>query len=54
MKALAETRTTATAASVSSALPMILAVNTFLLLAIDRLGGIPTWLKSTVALFLQF
>lgn len=54
MKSLADTRTNAAAASMSTALPMLLAVNTFALLAIDRLGGIPTWIKSAVALFLQF
>lgn len=54
MKSLAETRTTAAAATMSSILPVLLAVNTFALLTIDRLGGIPNWIKSAVALFLQF
>ena len=53
MKSIAETRTQA-AAQFSSALPMILAVNTFALLALERLGGIPQWIKSAVALFLAF
>ena len=53
MKSIAETRSQA-ATSVSAALPMILAVNTFALLALERLGGIPQWIKSAVALFLAF
>ena len=36
------------------ALPMLLAINTFALLALDRLGEIPSWIKSAVALFLAF
>ena len=36
------------------ALPMLLAVNTFALLAIEQLGGIPEWIKSAVALLLGF
>ena len=52
MKSIAQTRTTAI--SVQYALPMLLAVNTFALLAIDQLGGIPDWIRSAVALFLSF
>ena len=52
MKTIAETRSPAL--QLSSALPMLLAVNTFALLAFDRLGGIPDWIKSAVALFLAF
>jgi hypothetical protein len=33
---------------------MLLAINTFALLALDRLGQIPVWIKSAVALFLAF
>jgi hypothetical protein len=33
---------------------MLLAINTFALLAIDQLGGIPDWIKSAAALFLSF
>jgi hypothetical protein len=33
---------------------MLLAINTFALLALDRLGQIPAWIKSAVALFLAF
>jgi hypothetical protein len=36
------------------ALPAILAANTFALLALDQLGGIPVWMKSATALFLSF
>ena len=53
MKSIAETRSQA-AATFSAALPMLLAANTFALLALDRLGGIPAWIKSAVALFLAF
>jgi len=52
MKSFAETRTQAV--SMSSMLPVILAVNTTALLALERLGGIPDWIKSAVALFLSF
>jgi len=52
MKSIAETRSNAI--SVQYALPMLLAVNTFALLAIDQLGGIPDWVRSAVALFLAF
>jgi hypothetical protein len=52
MKSIAETRSTAI--SVQYALPMLLAVNTFALLAIDQLGGIPDWIKSAAALLLSF
>ena len=52
MKTIAQLRTHAM--PVSAMLPMILAANTFALLALERLGGIPTWIKSAVALFLSF
>ncbi|HEX3068985.1 MAG TPA: hypothetical protein VHX14_10450 [Thermoanaerobaculia bacterium] len=52
MKSIAETRSNAI--SVQYALPMLLAVNTFALLAINQLGGIPDWIKSAAALFLSF
>ena len=52
MKSIAETRSNAI--SVQYALPMLLAINTFALLAINQLGGIPAWIKSAAALFLSF
>ena len=52
MKTVAETRTAVM--SVSYALPLLLAVNTLVLFAAGRLGGIPDWIKSAVALFLAF
>ena len=52
MKSIAETRSQA--AQFSAALPMLLGVNTFALLALERLGGIPQWIKSAVAVFLAF
>ncbi len=33
---------------------MVLAINTFTLLALDQLGQVPTWVKSAVAIFLSF
>lgn len=35
-------------------LPSVLAVNTAALIALERLGGIPNWIKTTAALFLAF
>lgn len=52
MKSIADTRSNAI--SIQYALPMLLAVNTFALLAIDQLGGIPEWIRSAAALFLAF
>lgn len=52
MKSIADTRSNVI--SVQYALPMLLAVNTFALLAIDQLGGIPDWIRSAAALFLAF
>jgi hypothetical protein len=55
MNDIAETtRSTALSSASSYALPMLLAINTFALLALDRLGQIPSWIKSAVALFLAF
>jgi len=48
------TRSNALANATSYALPMLLAINTFALLALDRLGEIPSWIKSAVAVFLAF
>jgi hypothetical protein len=52
----AQTRTTRfeSALSANYVLPAVLAVNTFALLALDRLGGIPQWIKTAAALFLSF
>ncbi len=35
-------------------LPGMLAANTVAFLALDQLGGIPSWLKTVTALFLSF
>ena len=48
------TRSSALSNATSYALPMLLAINTFALLAIDQMGGIPDWIKSAVALLLGF
>ena len=42
------------AITLSSVLPLVLAVNTCALFALEQLGGIPAWIKSAVALFLSF
>jgi hypothetical protein len=42
------------ALSANYALPGVLAVNTVALLALDRLAGIPHWIKTAAALFLAF
>jgi hypothetical protein len=52
MKSYVQTRSQAM--SISAMLPLILAINTTALLALERLGGIPSWIKSAVALFLSF
>lgn len=55
MNNVAQTRSTAlTAVTSSYALPMVLAINTFALLALEQLGQIPQWIKSAIALFLAF
>lgn len=35
-------------------LPMLLAGNTFALVALNQIGLIPSWLKAAVSLFLAF
>lgn len=52
MNNIAETRTQSI--NLSYSLPMVLAVNTFTLLALNQLGQVPAWIKSAVALFLSF
>ncbi len=56
MNNVAQTRATKleSALSASYVLPAMLAANTLALVALDRLGGIPQWVKSAVALFLAF
>ena len=55
MNDLAQARTkTESLLSASYLLPSMLAVNTTALFALERLGGIPNWLKTAVALFLAF
>jgi hypothetical protein len=51
---IAQTRTRLDSVAVPYALPMLLAVNTFALIALEHLGGIPVWIKSAVAVFLSF
>lgn len=52
MNNVAQTRTQQF--SLSYALPMALAINTFTLLALNQLGQIPSWIKSAIAVFLSF
>jgi len=56
MNNVAQTRSTRldSALSASYVLPAVLTLNTMALVALDRLGGIPQWVKSAVALFLSF
>lgn len=56
MNNIAQTRTTRLEAALSASyiLPGVLAVNTVALLALDRLGGIPQWVKTAATLFLSF
>ena len=56
MNNIAQTRTTRFEAALSASyvLPGMLALNTVALLALDRLGGIPQWIKTATALFLAF
>lgn len=55
MNYLAQTRTKIESAIPAGyALPTVLALNTFALLALDQLGGVPAWIKSAAALFLSF
>ena len=55
MNNLAHTRTKIEAAMPAGyALPALLTVNTFALLALDQIGGIPAWIKTAAALFLAF
>ena len=57
MNNVAQTRTATKLESALSAnyvLPAMLAFNTLALVALDRLGGIPQWVKTAVGLFLAF
>ncbi|HYK04505.1 MAG TPA: hypothetical protein VE974_22325 [Thermoanaerobaculia bacterium] len=56
MNNIAQTRTTRYELTLSGTyvLPGLLAVNTVALLALDRLGGIPEWIRTAAALFLSF
>ncbi|HEX8617364.1 MAG TPA: hypothetical protein VF911_07250 [Thermoanaerobaculia bacterium] len=56
MNNVAQTRTNKLEAALSAnyVLPAMLATNTLALVAVDRLGGIPQWVKTAVALFLAF
>ncbi len=54
MDNVVETRSNAVSQASSHTLPMLLGINTFALLTLDRLGQIPSWIKSVVAVFLAF
>lgn len=56
MNNVAQTRSTRFESALSAAyvLPAMLAVNTVALVALDSLGGIPSWVKTAAALFLAF
>lgn len=54
MNPAADNRSNVASITAAYALPTLLALNTLALLTLDRLGQIPAWLKSAVALFLSF
>jgi hypothetical protein len=55
MNNIAETRTRIDSSMAANyALPAVLAVNTFALIALQQLGGIPTWIKTVATIFLAF
>jgi hypothetical protein len=54
MNNVATTRTKVEVLSTTYLLPAMLAVNTCALLALDRVGGVPQWIKTATALFLSF
>jgi hypothetical protein len=55
MTTLAHARTKAgSLLSTQYVLPSVLALNTAALIALERLGGIPQWIKTAAALFLAF
>ncbi len=54
MSNLAHTRIRAAAISTHYLLPAMLSVNTLALFALERLGGVPDWIKTAAALFLAF
>ena len=55
MNNIAETRTRIdSSVAATYALPAVLAINTFALVALEQLGGIPTWVKTAVTIFLSF
>ena len=43
-----------TAVNMNYALPVLLGVNTILLVALDRAQVIPSWVKLAAAMFLEF
>jgi hypothetical protein len=50
----AATRKLEAAVSTQYLLPATLAVNTVALVALERAGAMPAWIKTAVALFLSF
>ena len=55
MSNVAHTRAkVASAVSTHYLLPAMLSVNTLALFALERLGGIPDWIKTAAAMFLAF
>jgi hypothetical protein len=56
MNNIAQTRTSKLESAISAAylLPGMLALNTLALVALNQLGGIPSWVKAAAALFLSF
>ena len=55
MNNIAQTRTkTESLLTAQYILPGVLAANTMALLALERLGAFPNWIKTIAALFLSF
>lgn len=55
MNNIATTRTkTVALLSIQVLLPAMLGVNTLALVALERLGAFPDWIKTAAALFLSF
>lgn len=55
MNNIAQTRTKLESLlSAQYLLPALLGANTMALVALDRLGAFPTWIKTAAALFLAF
>jgi hypothetical protein len=53
MATIVRTRTTALLTPAQT-LPVLLGINTALLITLDQLGAVPSWVKLAAAMFLEF